>query len=173
MLNQQVRVRSRWWYLLPIFFSIIGGVITYFILKDEDPKKAKNCLWLGIVLIAVEIGLFIIFVSICTTIGPCADFNDEFMRGMEEMMAQQGMMGDSMMSPGGMMGASPIEQHEEMLEMMEHIMEEEELRDHMLAHMIENQDFVHNMFSLMDKSPELKKHMEAHVTGKITEYETP
>ena len=100
--------------------------------------------------------------------------NEEFMHEMmEEMMSEQGMMGDSMMGPGDMMGASPIEQHEEMLEMMEHIMEEEVLRDHMLAHMIENQDLVHYMFSLMDKSPELKKHMEAHVTGKITEYETP
>ena len=99
--------------------------------------------------------------------------NEEFMHEMmEEMMAQQGMMGDSMMGPGGMMGASPIEQHEEMLEMIEYIMEEEKLRDHMLAHMIENQDFVHQMFSLMDQSPELKKHMEAHVTGNITEYET-
>lgn len=100
--------------------------------------------------------------------------NEEFMHEMmEEMMSEQGMMGGSMMGPGGMMGASPIKQHEEMLEMMEYIMEEEELRDHMLAHMIENQDLVHYMFSLMDKSPELKKHMEAHVTGKITEYETP
>ena len=100
--------------------------------------------------------------------------NEEFMHEMmEEMMSEQGMMGDSMVGPGGMMGASPIKQHEEMLEMMEYIMEEEELRDHMLAHMIENQDLVHYMFSLMDKSPELKKHMEAHVTGKITEYETP
>ena len=99
--------------------------------------------------------------------------NEEFMHEMmEEVMAQQGVMGDLMMGPGGMMGASPIEQHEEMLEMIEHIMEEEELRDHMLAHMIENQDFVHHMFSIMDQSPELKKHMEAHVTGNITEYET-
>ena len=107
MLNQQVRVRSRWWYLLPIFFHIIGGVIAYFVLKDEDPKKAKNCLWLGIVLIAVEIGLFIIFVSICTTIGPCADFHDEFMRGMEEMMAQQDMMGASSIENGTEGGIFP------------------------------------------------------------------
>jgi hypothetical protein len=30
--------RSGWWYLLPIFFSIIGGVIAYFVLKDVDKK---------------------------------------------------------------------------------------------------------------------------------------
>ena len=94
--------------------------------------------------------------------------NEEFMHEMkEEMIAQQGVMGS-----GGLMGASPIEQHEKMLEMIEQIMDEEELRDHMLAHIIENQDFVHYMFSLMDQSPELKKHMEAHITGNTTEYET-
>lgn len=45
--------RSRWWFLLPIFFSVIGGLIAYFVLKEDDPKLAKNCLILGLVMIAV------------------------------------------------------------------------------------------------------------------------
>ena len=51
--------RSAWWYLLPIFFSIIGGVIAYFVLKEDDPKLAKNCLILGIIITAV--GFFVGF----------------------------------------------------------------------------------------------------------------
>ncbi|HEY7366919.1 MAG TPA: hypothetical protein VH562_00460 [Nitrosopumilaceae archaeon] len=51
--------RSGWWYLLPIFFSIIGGVIAYFVLKEDDPKLAKNCLILGIIITAI--GFFVGF----------------------------------------------------------------------------------------------------------------
>ena len=47
------RQRSAWWYLLPIFFSIIGGLIAYFVIKDDDPKKAKNCLIIGLVLFVI------------------------------------------------------------------------------------------------------------------------
>jgi len=52
--------RSGLWYILPIFIGIIGGVIAYFVIKDDDPSKAKNCLYLGIVLLAIDIiaGLF-------------------------------------------------------------------------------------------------------------------
>ena len=60
-MSTETKRRSAAWYLLPIFLSIIGGVIAYFVIKDEDPKKAKNCLYLGIALtvipIAISIGL--------------------------------------------------------------------------------------------------------------------
>ena len=91
--------------------------------------------------------------------------NDEFMHEMTEIMSEQGMIEDSMMD------ASPIEQHETMLELIEEIMEEKELREHMFVHIIEDQELVHQMFTLMDPNPELKKHMEAHVSGNITGYE--
>jgi signal peptidase I len=42
--------RSPFWYLLPIFFGIIGGIIAYVILKDSDQQKAKRSLVLGIIL---------------------------------------------------------------------------------------------------------------------------
>lgn len=44
------KTRSNFWFLLPIFLGLIGGVIAYFVLRQDDPKKAKNCLYLGIVL---------------------------------------------------------------------------------------------------------------------------
>jgi len=47
--------RSAWWYLLPILLGIIGGVIAYFIIKQDDPIKAKNCLKLGLVLLIIDI----------------------------------------------------------------------------------------------------------------------
>ena len=49
--------RSGWWFLLPIFLNIVGGVIAYFVLRHDDPQKAKNCLLLGIVLFVIQIGV--------------------------------------------------------------------------------------------------------------------
>ncbi len=49
--------RSGWWFLLPIFLNIVGGVIAYFVLRHDDPQKAKNCLLLGIVLFVIQIGI--------------------------------------------------------------------------------------------------------------------
>ena len=47
--------RSNWWYLLPIFFGIIGGIIAYFAIRKDDRVKAKKCLYLGLILLAVGI----------------------------------------------------------------------------------------------------------------------
>lgn len=52
--------RSNWWFLLPIFLGIIGGIIAFFVLRHDDPKKAKNCLYLGIALMIVGIILNLI-----------------------------------------------------------------------------------------------------------------
>jgi 4-hydroxybenzoate polyprenyltransferase len=49
------RPRSNWWYLIPILFSLIGGIIAYFAIRRDDPKKAKNCLYLGLILTAIGI----------------------------------------------------------------------------------------------------------------------
>lgn len=40
--------RSNAWFLLPIFFGVIGGIIAFFILRRDDLPKAKNCLYIGI-----------------------------------------------------------------------------------------------------------------------------
>ncbi|MDH3313397.1 MAG: hypothetical protein OEM28_09680 [Nitrosopumilus sp.] len=47
--------RSNAWFLLPIFLGIIGGIIAFFILRHDDPRKAKNCLYLGLVLMVIGI----------------------------------------------------------------------------------------------------------------------
>jgi len=99
--------------------------------------------------------------------------NPEMIQAMMQNQQMIGIMGQGRMGPGTMMGESPIKQHETMLELVEEIMEEKELRDHMFAHIIEDQELVHQMFTLMDSNPELKKHMEAHVTGDIAGYENP
>jgi len=55
------RPRSNWWFLLPIFLGLIGGVIAYFVLRHDDPRKAKNCLYLSIVLAIIGIAINVIF----------------------------------------------------------------------------------------------------------------
>ena len=47
--------RSNWWYLLPIFLGIIGGIIAYFALRKDDREKAKKCMYVGLVLFAIGI----------------------------------------------------------------------------------------------------------------------
>ncbi len=61
MPEDQVRGRSRIWYVMPIFLSIIGGFIAYFLLRYDDPSKAKNCLWLGIILFVSYVGDYVVF----------------------------------------------------------------------------------------------------------------
>ena len=36
------------WYLLPLFFGIIGGIIAWAVNKDKDPKRARNLLIFGL-----------------------------------------------------------------------------------------------------------------------------
>ena len=55
------RKRSDLWYISCIF-GIIGGVIAYFILRKDDPKKAKNCLYFGIG--TTVIGIFLQLLNI-------------------------------------------------------------------------------------------------------------
>jgi len=57
------KIRSRWWYLVPIFFGLIGGIIAYFAIRRDDPQKAKKCLWVGIILTAINVIVNISLVS--------------------------------------------------------------------------------------------------------------
>ena len=47
--------KSRWWYLLPIFFNIIGGIIAYLILKRENKELAEKCLIVGLIFFIIQI----------------------------------------------------------------------------------------------------------------------
>ncbi|MDR3783151.1 MAG: hypothetical protein P4K92_07625 [Candidatus Nitrosotalea sp.] len=46
------------WYYLPLFFNIIGGTISYFILRKIDLSKAKKCFIFGLVLFLIPIIIF-------------------------------------------------------------------------------------------------------------------
>ena len=71
--------RSSAWYLLPIFLTIIGGVIAYFVIKEDDPKKAKNCLYLGIILTAVGVGFTVVSgVMLASQMEDSPFFDDDF-----------------------------------------------------------------------------------------------
>ena len=43
------------WYLLPVLFAILGGIIGYFLLKDKNKKVAKNLIYVGLVIFVIEI----------------------------------------------------------------------------------------------------------------------
>ena len=55
------RKRSNWWYLLPIFLGLIGGIIAYFAIRKDDLPKAKKCIYLSLILLAVGIFLDLLF----------------------------------------------------------------------------------------------------------------
>jgi len=54
--------RSNAWFLLPILFGVIGGIIAFFILRHDDLRKAKNCLYLGLAFMVIGI-IFNIFIA--------------------------------------------------------------------------------------------------------------
>ena len=59
-----IKKRSPLWYELPLIFSIIGGIIAYYKIRKDDPKKARNCLIIGsfvIYVIIMWIGLQVVF----------------------------------------------------------------------------------------------------------------
>ena len=57
------RQRSNWWYLVPIFLGLIGGIVAYFALRNDDRRKAKNCLFLGIILGVIGITVNLLFLT--------------------------------------------------------------------------------------------------------------
>jgi hypothetical protein len=50
------------WYLVPFFFSILGGIIAYVGVKNDDEGMAGNLLVFGIIMFVID--LFILWVSI-------------------------------------------------------------------------------------------------------------
>ena len=60
---QPEKERSKWWYLVPIFLGLIGGIVAYFALRNDDRRKAKNCLFLGIILGVMGIIVNLLFLT--------------------------------------------------------------------------------------------------------------
>ncbi len=70
---EHVKSRSHMWYLLPILVGLIGGIIAYWVLRHDDPKKAKKCLYIGIALAIVGIVINILIGTQISDLAP--DFN--------------------------------------------------------------------------------------------------
>ena len=61
----EARTRSNWWYLVPILFDgIPGGVVAYFAIRYDDPRKAKKCLYLGIIITAIGVSVYLILLAV-------------------------------------------------------------------------------------------------------------
>jgi len=67
---QPERQTSLWWVLLPIFLGIIGGIIGYFALKNDDPRLSKFCLQLGIFLTVIQLVIYIPLFLFAEQFGP-------------------------------------------------------------------------------------------------------
>lgn len=51
---------GRIWYLLPILFGLLGGILAWVIIRNRNPKRARNILILGIIPFAFYFGLFML-----------------------------------------------------------------------------------------------------------------
>ena len=58
MTAQTPKIKSNWWYLLPIFLGVIGSIIAWAALKSHDDKLAKNSLILGVILNVIGMIIF-------------------------------------------------------------------------------------------------------------------
>lgn len=54
---------SKWYWLLPILFSWIGGLTGWLVLKDKDREKANNILISGLVILGLKILTLVIWIG--------------------------------------------------------------------------------------------------------------
>ncbi len=52
---------SNYWYLVPILFGWLGGVIGFFGVRGRDENKARNLFLVGI---GVSVGVFVIGLTV-------------------------------------------------------------------------------------------------------------
>lgn len=63
-----LKPRSRWWYVYSVLFG--GGILYYFALRYDDVHKARRCLWLGVISLAVYPGLILVLAAVSAVAGP-------------------------------------------------------------------------------------------------------
>ena len=52
------------WYLVPLFFGILGGIVAYIGVKDDDKEMANNLLIFGIVWTIILIGIYLYILAV-------------------------------------------------------------------------------------------------------------
>jgi len=52
---------SNYWYLVPILFGWLGGVIGFFGVRGRDENKARNLFLVGI---GVSVGVFVLGITV-------------------------------------------------------------------------------------------------------------
>ena len=68
------RPRSGWWFVLPVLFSVFGGLAAYLAIRRDDPAKARNCMWLGLAMTALSVALNLALAAEFAGIVSGADF---------------------------------------------------------------------------------------------------
>ncbi len=78
------RKRSWVWFLLPVFVQVIGGIIAYYSLRPDEPRMAKDCLYIGITLTALNFGAFVVLFAIGFTFDQMfqSEFRNDMMWGV-------------------------------------------------------------------------------------------
>ena len=67
--------RSSMWYLLPILVGMIGGIIAYLAIRKDDPRKAKNCIYIGLVMVLIGILFNIMLLGVDVSNNPGFNVN--------------------------------------------------------------------------------------------------
>ena len=67
--------RSSMWYLLPILVGMIGGIIAYLMIRKDDPRKAKNCIYIGLVMVLIGICFNILLLGVGVSSNPGFNVN--------------------------------------------------------------------------------------------------
>ena len=67
--------RSSMWYLLPILVGMIGGIIAYLAIIKDDPRKAKNCIYIGLVMELIGILFNIMLLGVDVSNNPGFNVN--------------------------------------------------------------------------------------------------
>ena len=67
--------RSSMWYLLPILVGMIGGIIAYLAIRKDDPRKAKNGIYIGLVMVLIGIIFNIMLLGVDVSNNPGFDVN--------------------------------------------------------------------------------------------------
>ena len=73
--NYTEKSRSGMWYLLPILVGMIGGIIAYLVIRKDDPRKAKNCIYIGLVMVLIGIIFNIMLLGVDVSNNPGFNVN--------------------------------------------------------------------------------------------------